>query len=91
MKEKIKLEIKEKDGISKYEILKNKDNNVGENISRDKHENSNKTFVNEIIQKEKDLSINVSDGEAEDSGMICFYDGDISMNEGESVIEAWAF
>jgi len=42
-------------------------------------------------KKKRDININVSDGEAEDSGILCFYDGDISLNDGESVIEAWAF
>jgi hypothetical protein len=42
-------------------------------------------------KKKKDTNINAGNGEVEDSGILCFYDGDMSLNEGESVVEAWAF
>ena len=42
-------------------------------------------------KKKKDNDINCVDGENEEDEIVCFYDGEIPLREGERVIKAWSF
>jgi len=86
--------------IGKLEIIHKDINPIDENVSNDKN-NSLKDIIPILLEtkkskrvnkkKKKDNNIDFIDEEIEENEMVCFYDDERHLGEGECIIKSWSF